>query len=111
MTKLLVAFRNFVNMPKQTNKKYKAMAWPSVAPRSQKHRGNLSTGSELRGGYIYSMAISHEREITYIIKITYFRPPSNVSASNASEPTYIKFLTQGKQPKITLHFRVLFSGK
>ena len=35
--------------------------------------------------YTYSMAISHERGITYIIKITYFRPASIVSTRAVSE--------------------------
>jgi hypothetical protein len=50
--------------------------WPSIqVPRSNTLRGNRSTGSELRDGYIHIMAISHERHITYITSITYFRPP------------------------------------
>jgi len=79
MTKLIIAFRNIANATNDEDGVAFSSATFIQAPWESVNWFRVETR------YTYSMAISHERGITYTIKITYFRPPSIVSTSSVSE--------------------------
>jgi hypothetical protein len=79
MTKVVAAYRNTAKATKHEDDvafrgaTFTQAPWESV------------NWFRVEGRCTYNMAMAHEQGITYIIKITYFRPPSIVSTSAVPE--------------------------